>query len=335
LWFAVDGERAEVPGWHWYPHRWAGGAFTADYGLLRRLVPSPVHPVRVSRNRGLVCVWGAHVSAAGGKPPFFGFGEVAVDVFVTCGLRPAPPIVPGLGRRAGQHYGFGVYPLMKAVTNRVAAELYRILLGVPAAVADVRIEQRLDHERFVCEVDGRPVVDLTVRSDGRPGAGDQGAQSWFYTVEGGEVYRLAIGESGISRSRFGRTAASLGVGDHRLADVVRRLGATRPWAAEFSPDRHLWLAGAPERLGRDGRESEPTTLPDVARAQLMLSPTTGVEFEIDQGLAGLDWDPEGVFTGPTLHARSVGTRQSGDAGGKMGEFPGRRSVSSRRRRPVR
>ena len=315
LWFAVDGERVDVPGWHWYPHRWAGGALTADYGLLRRLLPSPpLYPVRVSRNRALVCAWGAYVHAAGNQPPFFGFGEVALRAFVTFGERPAPPLVPGLGRWATQRYGFGTYPLMTVVTNRVAAELYRILLGVPAAVADVRVEQHTDEERFVCECDGRLVWDLTVRSDGRPSAGDPGVEEWFYTVEGGEVYRVPIGGSGVSRSRFGGKASSVVVGDHPLADVVHRLGVTRSWAAEFSPDRHLWLAGPPERLGPAGRETEPTTFPEAARARLVVNPAPGVEFEVDQGRDNLGWDPQGIFDGPTLRERSAGTRGTGDVG---------------------
>ena len=69
--------------------------------------------------------------------------------FVTCEVKPAPPLVPGLGRWAMQRYGCGFFPMMTVVTNRVAAELYRLLLGIRAAVADVRVEQRLDHERFV------------------------------------------------------------------------------------------------------------------------------------------------------------------------------------------
>jgi hypothetical protein len=211
-----------------------------------------------------------------------------------------------------QRYGFGFYPLMTVVTNRVAAELYRILLGISAAVADVRVEQHADAERFVCECNGRLVWDLTVRSDGRPSAGDPGAEEWFYTVEGREVYRLPIGGSGISRSRFGRKAASVVVGEHPLADVVCQLGSTRSWAAEFSPDRHLWLAGPPERLGPAGRETEPMTLPETAQTRLVVSPTPGVEFEVDQGSDGLGWDPAGIFTGPTLQERSAGTQVTGD-----------------------
>jgi hypothetical protein len=43
---------------------------------------------------------------------------------------------------------------MTMVANRVAAELYRLLFGIAAAVADIRVEQRLERERFVCEFDG-------------------------------------------------------------------------------------------------------------------------------------------------------------------------------------
>lgn len=315
VWFAVDGTRVDVPGWHWYPHRWAGAAFTADYELLRRLLPSPpLYPVRVSRNRGLVCAWGAYVPAMGDRPPFLGFGEVALKAFVTCGENPAPPLVPGLGRWAMQRYGFGVYPLMTVVTNRVAAELYRILLGIPAAVADVRVEQRADRERFVCEGDGRLVWDLIVSSDGRTGAGDPGAEEWFYTVENGEAYRLPVGGSGVSRSRFGRKGATLVLGDHPVADVARRLDLSRSWAGEFSPDRHLWLAGPPERLGRIGRRTELPTLPGAARGRLVVSPRPGVEFEVDQGLDSLEWDPAGAFTGPTLRERSAGNQERGEVG---------------------
>jgi hypothetical protein len=305
-WFAVDGERVDLSRWHWYPHRWAGGAFTTDYEELRRLLPSPpLYPVRVSRNRALVCAWGAYVPSVGHEPPFLGFGEVAVMAFVTCGEKPAPPLVPGLGRGAMRRYGFGFFPVATVVTNRVAAELYRVLLGIPAMVADVRVEQRIDRERFVCEAEGRLVWGLTVLSDGRPSAGDPGAEDWFYAVEGGEVYRVPVGGSGISRSRFGGTSASVVVGDQSLADPVRRLDLSRSWAAEFMPDRQLWLAGPPERLGPSGREIEPVSVGEGTRGRLVVSPKPGVEFEVDQALASLEWDPDAVFTGPGLRDRAA------------------------------
>jgi hypothetical protein len=305
-WFAVDGNRVDVPGWHWYPHRWAGGAFTTDYEQLLPLVPAPpLYPVRVSRNRALVCASGAYVPAAGHDPPFLAFGEIALMAFVTYGEKRAPPLVPGLSRSAMRRYGFGFFPVVMVVTNRVAAELYRILLGIPASVADVRVEQRVDRERFVCEADGRLVWDLTVRSDGRPSSGDPGASDAYYAIEHGEVYRVPVGGSGISRSRYGRKAATLRVGDHPLADVVRRLGVSRSWAAEFVPDRHLWLAGPPEKLAPAGHETGPMLLSEAARARLVVSPTPGVDFEVDQTLDRFAWDPEGIFTGRWVVSRGV------------------------------
>jgi hypothetical protein len=306
LWLAAGGERIDLTGWQWYPHRWAGGAFTTDYRQLRRLLPVSLHPVRVSPNRALVCAWGAYVPAMGYQPPFLRFGEVALMAFVTHGSKPAPPLVPGLGRRAMNRFGFGFFPVMMVVTNRVAAELYQILLGIGAAVADLRVEQRSDRERFVCEADGRLVWDLTVRSDGRPSAGDPRVEDRFYTVEGEEVYRVPVGGSGISRSRFGGKAATVVVGDHPLADRVRRLDLSRSWGAEFVSDRQFWLAGSPEGIGPARREIEPMSVREATRGRLVVSPTASVEFEVDQGLDGLGWDPGGVFAGATLRERSGG-----------------------------
>jgi hypothetical protein len=233
-----------------------------------------------------------------------GYGEVAVMAFVTCGDKPAPPLVSGMGRWAMKRYGFGFFPVTMVVTNRTAAEMYRTFLGISAAVADLRIEQRLAQERFVCECDGGLVWDLTVRSDGKPSARDPGAQDWFYAMEDGEAYRLPVGGAGISRSRFGVKAASLVVGDHPLADTVRRLGLSRSWAAEFEPDRQMWIAGPPEALGPAGRQIEVGSGGGSTPARLVVSPAPGVHLEVDQGLEGLGWS-EAVFTGPGLRDRTA------------------------------
>jgi hypothetical protein len=301
-WFAVDGTRVDVSHWHWYPHRWAGGAFTADYRQMIEVLPSPpLYPVRLSRNRALVCAWGAYVPAVGHAPPFLGFGEVALMAFVTKGEKPAPPLIPGMGRRAMDHYGFGFFPVMTVVTNLVAAELYRVLLGFRAAVADIRVEQRVDRERFVCEGDGRLVWDLTVRTDGRPAAGDPGTEERFYAVEDGEVYRVSVSGSGVSRSRYGSKSAGLVVGQHALADPVRRLDLSRSWAAEFMPDRQLWLAGPPEGIG-DTRPATKLPVPrPAAQGRLVVSPQPGVEFEVDQRRG---WDLDAAYTGSGLRERA-------------------------------
>jgi hypothetical protein len=143
-----------------------------------------------------------------------------------------------------------------------------------------------------------------VRCDGRPSAGDPETNDWFYAVEGEEVFRIPVAGSGVSRSRYGRTSATLVVGDHPLADSVRPLNIARSWAAEFSPDRQLWLAGPPERLGPAGRKIDPRSVGEATQAQLVVSPKPGIEFEVDQGFDRLGWEPDAVFAGPGLHDRA-------------------------------
>ena len=253
VWFAVDGTTVDARGWCWYPHRWAGGAFATGYDQLLRLLPSPpLYPVRISRNRALVCAWGAYVPAVGHEPPYLGFGEIALMAFVTCGQEPAPPLLPGLGRRAMKRFGFGFFPVMVVVTNRVAAELYRILFGIPSSVADIRVEQRFDRERFVCEADGQLVWDLTVRSDGRPSAGIPDAEDWFYTVEGGEVFRSPVGGSGISAVAV-RVHAGCG------AMTTVRAGVLSPGASTSDTLLRFPCAPAPRvRASRCSRRSART-----------------------------------------------------------------------------
>jgi pimeloyl-ACP methyl ester carboxylesterase len=185
-------------------------------------------------------------------------------------------------------------------------------------VADVRVEQRLEHERFVCESDGRLVWALTVRSEGRPSAGKPGAEDWFYTVEEGNLYRLPVGGSGISRSRYGGKSSTVIVGDHPLADQVRRLQLSSSWASEFVPDRQLWLTGPPEQLAAVGWKPPPAPAGQATRGQLVVSAKPGVEFEVDQGLDSLSWEPAAKFAGPRLgdRCKPTGGAQSAPGSGR-------------------
>lgn len=307
FWFAVDGVRVLQEGWHWYPHRWAGGLFTADFAEVARLLPcARLHPVRWGRRRALVCAFGACQLAVGGAPPLFGYGEVGLLAWVTWGDEPAPPLAPFLGGWARARYQTGFYTLLSAVTSRVAGELSRVVMGTRAVVADVRNEQRPDRERFVCEASGRLLWDLTVRSDGHPFGGSQSEQAW-YADQDGEVFMMPVAGSGVSRVRFGGSAARLVLGEHRLAENVRRLRLSRvPVAGEFCPDVHDWLSGPPRILGPARRREAPGTGQGaIVAGRLAVSYAPGVEVEVDQGLGHLGFDPSGTFTGRTLHDRAA------------------------------
>jgi hypothetical protein len=314
VWFAVDGERVDATDWHWYPHRFGGAVFLADPRQVARQLPSPpLHPMKFVPKRASVMVYGAHHTAVGREPPYFGFGEMAVVAYVTRGDKPPPPLVPALGKRAMARYGFGVYTLMLVVTNRVAAETYRILTGIPAVIGDIRHEQRLDRERFVCEIDGEMVCDLSIRSDGRPtvdsteqALAEQGLGS--YVTEDDQLYSLPMGGAGVSRCRYGHKAAVLKLGDHPSAEKLGDLKLSRAWVSEFQPDRHFWLTAPPKAARQIESIARTPKDTDKVQGRLAYSPTEGVEIEEDQGLDNLEFDPAGKFTGPTLHDRSRGQR---------------------------
>lgn len=152
---------------------------------------------------------------------------------------------------------------MMVVTNRVAAQLYQTMLGVSASVAALRVEHRSGSERFVCVADEGEIWDLTVRSDGFPTSPNEaGAAQSFYAYEDGHVFRVPVGGSGRSLCRIGVRSASLELGDHPLADRIRRLKLSRSRVAEFSPDRHFWNTGAPERVGVSRPAASLPQLPD-------------------------------------------------------------------------
>jgi hypothetical protein len=310
VWFEVDGVRVDATDWHWYPHRFAGAVFSADLKEVASQLPSPpLHPMKFVPNRASLMVYGARYTTVGKAPPYFGFGEMAVVTYVTRGHEPAPPLVPALGKRAMGRHGFGEYMLMLVVTNRVAAETYRLLAGIPAVVGDIRHEQRLDRERFVCEVDGELVCDLSIRSDGRPTVDSSGQAMveqglGLYVTEDDQLYTLPMDEAGVSRCRYGRKAAVLELGHHPLGDWLQSLGLSRSWAAEFCPDRHFWLTGHPRAVGQIESTGLAPAHSGKVQGRLVNSPTEGVEIEEDQGLDSLGFDPAGTFTGPTLRDRS-------------------------------
>ncbi len=306
-WFEVDRVKVEPGVWRWYPHRFAGAVFSADFDEVRRLLPSPpLFPVRITKNRALVMAWGAHIPSVGFEPPYLGFGEVALIAYVSCGDEPAPPLLPMVGTRAMARFGFGGYMLMLVVTNRVAAELYKTLAGVPAMTAALRVEQRLESERFISESAEGVICDLTVKTDGRPTVDQSAADMSFFAYENGELYRIPVGGSGVSRCRYGRKSASLVLGDHPLAQRVKRLDLSGPWVAEFQPDRQFWMAGTPERVAARTVNPPPPlpTLSQEACHPLVVSPTPGVAFDFDQGVDRLGFDTEGVSSGSALSDRA-------------------------------
>ena len=295
--FRVDGQRVDAGPLAWSWRDAVGGMFTADAGPVGALLPSPqLHPLRVSRRRTVVTVGGAEVQwRLAGLPPFRSL-DVQVIAMVTGGDRPAPPMLPMVGLmldRGWASFGAGFVPLLVMTSNRVAAELYRLLLGWPAVVADVTREHLPGHTRYLSSREGTVLVDVLARS-GMPASSFTEAQP-LYGVRDGRLFRATLSGRGLGGDTTGRAAAFVVVGQH---PVVQSLGAIRlrerGWSSNHCVEFDQKVVGPVAVLGSASAPAEPApTSPAVAPAMLNEHPAGPVE--LDQGLDALPFDPAAEF----------------------------------------
>lgn len=305
----VNGEVVENGPWCWGPQRFAAGYFTADFNGVRGLLPSDeLHPVAVRSGRALVMAYGFDCSGCWGTwcPPFR-YGEVGVLAFATRGTRAAPPVaaavLPSLSQRVSEQWGFGMYCLQLAVTNRLARDLGNALLGTNKFLADVRNEQRRTTDRFVAAEDGSPVLDLKVRSDGRPRQIDQGMR--LYADAHGLLWAPVNHANGVVRTRIGKDAATLTLGVHPATDHLRPLDISPTGAvAMFSTD-YKTFTGDADPIAPATRRIPDYAGSDDTQASLLISPAPGVEYEAEQFPSKMPFGltPD-LAPGPDLRARA-------------------------------
>ena len=313
----VNGAVTDSGPWCWGPQRFAAGFFTADEPAVRELLPSnDLNPVVLRGTRALVMAYGFDCSGLWGTwcPPFR-YSEVAVWAFVTHGADALPPglgaLVPTISRRAGQKWGFGIYALQMAVTNRLARDLGNTLLP-HKFLADVRNEQRRTTERFLATEDGAPVLDLAVRSDGRPR--QVGQRMLIYTDIQGVLCSVVNHADAVFRVRAGKGAATLRLGVHPAVEHLRplRLSATGS-VALFSTD-YKTFTGDFDTLGPASRQVPDYAGSDAPRASLVISPAPGIEYEAEQFPCQMPfgYTPD-VTLGPDFRARLDAARATAAA----------------------
>jgi hypothetical protein len=295
--FTVDGQRFAVgpPAWEWRDA--VGGMFTADPDAVGGLLPSVLlHPLRVSRRRTLVTVAGTEVRWRLAGLPTFRSLDVQVIVMVTGGQRPAPPLLPMVGlmvNRGWASYRAGFVPLLVMTSNRVAAELYRCLLGWPAVVADVTREHLPGHIRYTSSTAGTMLVDLLGRS-GMPASSFREAQP-LCGVRAGRLVRATLSGHGRGGDTTGRAAAFVTLGEHPTVKHLQHLGISpRGWSSNHCTEYHQQVTGPVTDLGPASAPAEPVPAsPAVAAALVSKHPASPVE--LDQGLDALPFDPSGHF----------------------------------------
>lgn len=203
----------------------------ADLGRIRDTLPTDaLHPVRLSGDRAAVLV-GAYryhdvtMRTAGGEtvaiPPY---GEVLIGALVT--TRPAPPILPLL---APARFGTGGFVMALPVTTRVACDGGRAWWGLPKFVADMDFLDDEAERTLLLEEGDRRVLSLTVRPGGR--LATDLTPTRVYGVLDGTLLEVAMPGIAVRREQYGPAGGTVALGDHPVADELRRLGVRgRPLA---------------------------------------------------------------------------------------------------------
>ncbi len=120
-------------------------------------------------------------------------------------------------------------------------------------------------------------------------------RTWVYGRRDGSVIGFPNVDSGMVRRRFGRDAARHRLGDHPAAAGLEALDLSRtpPFADIWSAGRSR--PGPVDVIGPAAHTVATFEGTDDAAARLVVSCGPRATVEIDQGLAGLPFDPRGTF----------------------------------------
>lgn len=304
--FQVDG--VDYPGgpMTWFFHHWVGGMFTADAGAVAERLPVPdLHPLRWRPGRALLMVEGADLhQRRNALPPTRG-AFVSVSAMVTIGQEPAPALLPLLSDRMEQRYQIGAVPLRFLMTNHVEAQLFTRQFGFDMRTADIERRTSGRYEGFACSRDGRPVVRLRVRTDGRVERALPVLV--FYSVRDGQPFRMSMSNPNPGATRFGRQAAVLDLTDHEaVADLQGlRISATS-WMGVSKPDSR-WHANTPPELLGSVRPPAGPAVTDFRAGRFTERLGLNQATQVDQELDALPFDQNGSIEVPPFPtAQQVG-----------------------------
>ncbi len=185
--------------------------------------------------------------------------------------------------------------LASIVTNRVAAEMGRVLLGAPSALGAIRQERRRDALRVTAtDADGE-ALSLDVHTGGRTQPVDM--LGFAYSARGADLLRQSNQAVASRQSmRLGRSSARLDLGHHGWAQLARDLGmSARPTMSLTWADGSETMTQL-ERLGDADHRSAPPTAPDhPVQVPFAIREEVGSEQVIDQQLDQLPFRATGRF----------------------------------------
>ncbi|RBY79550.1 hypothetical protein DQ238_10155 [Geodermatophilus sp. TF02-6] len=216
----------------------------ADPDAVAAALPDgPLRPARWVDGRALVSVAAFRyraVTTADDPPQLLApYGELSVAAVVTLG--PAPRLLPVLRRR------LSLFVLHLPVTTAEARDAGAALWGFPKFVADLDFAEERTARRVTLAEAGATVLTLTVRGRG-PVLTDR-RPAVMYTELGGQLLETVVPMAGRLRVAFGADAGRLQLGDHPVAEQLRRLDVAPAPLAVFDHLDHRSLLPAGRPIG--------------------------------------------------------------------------------------
>ena len=204
--------------------------FACDAREARASLPSDqLHPVTLPGGKAIAIVAAFHYIDTSIGP----YGEVGVVIPVVHG-RKAPTLLPAL--LEARWPGFGVTVLHLPVTRTVARDAGRGQWGYTKFVADMAFEHHPERLAVRLHDGDTPILRLVV-----PRCGvilpDRNPLV-TYSVRDGDLIRTTIPQRGTVRNALRPRGASLELGQHPLADTLRRLRVgPRPFLTRYYVER--------------------------------------------------------------------------------------------------
>lgn len=222
---------------------WTGiiSHFPAPLAGVRNLLPSrKLRPVEISPGTAILSLAAIEYRRLGDISPY---NEVAIMTPVLhkplLNIPALPFLFPGWFRSAG----FFVYQM--PVTTQEACELGEMVWGYPTVVADIAFEEIDDVRRCRLCVGGEDVLTLDVEQGP---AKIRRIDYRVYTIKEDRLLRHTIQTEGLYYLSLLSGHASFTLGDHPIAEELRRLGVgTRAISRVFAGNASSLLYEADKR----------------------------------------------------------------------------------------
>ena len=269
----IGGHQIGLP-FHKYDGTAFMGVFPAPIEAARRLLPSPrLFPVRLGARTAAVGVMALRydrfaVKVDGRYELVTPYGEVGVAIACTYG-RPAPRVLPLLEVSDRQPLQLGFYVVYLPVTARESRDRERALLGLPMFVSDIRFREEGDRRVARLEEHGRHILTLTVREGGL--AQLDRAPMHIYTERDGRLARIDMPLRGYAHRRILGQPATLELGDHPVAEVLRDVGVSTVGTMSRSFKRLQMVVPAPVVLDDPAERVESYMGSDLERGRYTLA----------------------------------------------------------------